>query len=114
METVCFKCSAYIAALFIEKFKVIRDSVLEGDVPDYITAFREPIGEMRKVGQPLTEVRSCVYSVLHMVPRVDKKTRSAIWHEVSAALCPKKSGNRKPRDTWADNAELDRLIIQTF
>ena len=110
-----FKCSAYIANVFIHgSFKSIRDSVLNGDMPDYTEAFREPVEAMIKDGQSARDIRSCILEVLHMVPRMNTETRSAIYREVSTALVPKKVGVRVSYETWADDATLDRLIIQSL
>jgi len=115
MKSPVFKCSAYIANIFVHgSFKAIRDSIANGNVPDYIEAFREPIGLMLKDGQKRTEVNSCILATLYMAPRMTVKTAHSIRAEVAAALCPKQVGVRVTYETWADDATLDRLIIQSL
>lgn len=87
------RCSPYVARLFMESFKSIRTDTENGNVPNYVETFREPVLEMVKTGDSGRSIRSCILSILKLVPRVNAKVRGEIYREVAQALIPLKSQN---------------------
>jgi hypothetical protein len=82
--------TSYIHRLAISTAKVIREKIALGN-PWEVSDFAELVRECEAENLDRRTTRSVVYTVLDMIPRMDKAAKASAWEEISLAYLPAKS-----------------------
>jgi len=79
----------YIARLAITVAKAIREKIAQG-ITWEIEDFRALVLACEDAKMDRRTTRSAVYTVLDMIPRMDKASKASAWEEISHAYLPAK------------------------
>lgn len=87
----------YIYRLMITVATEIKKKIDDGN-PWSVEDFKELVMEADKVFSNRQSIRRCVYTILDMLPGMDKDLKAQAWEEISSAfLAPKSYSVRKVR-----------------
>jgi hypothetical protein len=97
----------YIHRLAITVAKAIREKIAQGN-PWEVSDFAELVRECEGENLDRRTTRSVVYTVLDMIPRMDKASKASAWEDISLAYLPAKSYT----STKVSLADLDEAGIE--
>lgn len=104
----------YIARLAISVAKAIREKIAQG-ISWEVEDFRELVLACEGENMDRRTTRSAVYTVLDMIPRMDKESKKLAWEDISNAYLPTKvysvtKVNLGDLDDAAIEAHLSRVF----